>query len=208
MGRTAEEWRQANPILNKGVKTRETDTNRFKIGDGITPWNALNYEGDGSGGGGGFSGVGMPYEIMTTAPIVGVPEISWSIEWGTQYSNPNYSQYPGTLPTDNLIDMPPGQYQTSLEVYVNVPLPGPMRMMLTLTASNPTYSFDLRTSHIYHPQNSIAVEAYLNGLWIIPENADTVMAVLYVVNAETTDTNTDPFQVDSVSLKMTKVGDV
>jgi parallel beta-helix repeat protein len=40
---TASNWTSANPILSKGEIGLETDTNKFKFGDGITAWNSLNY---------------------------------------------------------------------------------------------------------------------------------------------------------------------
>lgn len=40
---TDNEWTQANPTLRLGEMGFVTDTKRVKIGDGITPWNSLNY---------------------------------------------------------------------------------------------------------------------------------------------------------------------
>ena len=40
---TSEQWADANPALLKGEFGVENDTNRFKIGDGITAWNDLPY---------------------------------------------------------------------------------------------------------------------------------------------------------------------
>ena len=51
---TAANWTAANSTLLSGEVGVEQDTNRFKIGDGATPWNSLAYQG-GGGGGGGFS---------------------------------------------------------------------------------------------------------------------------------------------------------
>lgn len=45
---TSEIWSLVNPILIKGEMGIESDTNRFKFGDGVTPWNNLSYSG-GSG---------------------------------------------------------------------------------------------------------------------------------------------------------------
>jgi hypothetical protein len=47
---TAAAWLAANPVLLSGEQGLETDTNKVKIGDGITAWNALAYFA-GSGGG-------------------------------------------------------------------------------------------------------------------------------------------------------------
>jgi hypothetical protein len=40
---TASAWALANPVLAEGEIGVETDTDKFKIGDGITSWNSLGY---------------------------------------------------------------------------------------------------------------------------------------------------------------------
>ena len=44
---TAAQWTSTNagagPVLNAGEIGWESDTNKFKIGDGQTPWSALDY---------------------------------------------------------------------------------------------------------------------------------------------------------------------
>lgn len=45
----ATKWTTENPILQLGEVGYETDTNKLKIGDGITKWNDLPYAGDGAG---------------------------------------------------------------------------------------------------------------------------------------------------------------
>lgn len=40
---TADQWTSVNPVLSAGEIGVETDTNQFKIGDGITNWSALSY---------------------------------------------------------------------------------------------------------------------------------------------------------------------
>lgn len=42
---TAAQWNTANPILAQGEMGLETDTNQFKMGDGISNWVALSYGG-------------------------------------------------------------------------------------------------------------------------------------------------------------------
>ncbi len=49
----AANWTSANPTLLAGEPGYETNTNKLKIGDGITPWNLLPYV---SGSGGGTTG--------------------------------------------------------------------------------------------------------------------------------------------------------
>jgi len=40
---TAAQWASVNPVLGSGEPGIETDTNKGKIGDGVTPWNSLAY---------------------------------------------------------------------------------------------------------------------------------------------------------------------
>lgn len=42
----AERWTLVNPVLNPGEPGFELDTNKFKIGDGVTAWNDLPYQSD------------------------------------------------------------------------------------------------------------------------------------------------------------------
>lgn len=59
---TAAQWVTANPILASGEPGLETDTLKFKFGDGTTRWNSLAYAGGGGGAGvsdhGALSGLG------------------------------------------------------------------------------------------------------------------------------------------------------
>lgn len=50
---TAARWTAANPTLMEGEIGIESDTDKFKFGDGVTAWNTLAYINTGSGGGGG-----------------------------------------------------------------------------------------------------------------------------------------------------------
>jgi hypothetical protein len=40
---TAAEWTAANPTLSQGEAGYEYDTGRFKVGNGLSPWNSLTY---------------------------------------------------------------------------------------------------------------------------------------------------------------------
>jgi hypothetical protein len=55
---TAANWTAANPVLAAGEAAYETDTNKFKLGNGSTAWNSLAY--------GGLSGV-MNNPVITGA---------------------------------------------------------------------------------------------------------------------------------------------
>ena len=39
----AANWSSINPVLRLGEPGYETDTNKLKVGDGVTPWNDLDY---------------------------------------------------------------------------------------------------------------------------------------------------------------------
>jgi hypothetical protein len=40
---TAANWVSVNPVLAEGELGLELDTERYKIGDGVSVWNSLNY---------------------------------------------------------------------------------------------------------------------------------------------------------------------
>lgn len=47
---TAADWTLVNPVLLAGELGVETDTGRFKFGNGANPWNELPYSGESGGG--------------------------------------------------------------------------------------------------------------------------------------------------------------
>lgn len=54
----ASQWTSANPTLAQGEMGLELDTDKFKIGDGLTPWSSLDY--------GGIAGPSGPNNITTS----------------------------------------------------------------------------------------------------------------------------------------------
>jgi hypothetical protein len=72
---TAAQWTADNPTLLAGQPAHESDTNKFKVGDGVTAWNALAYIG-GAGGGTVDSVSGTSNRIVITGtaadPIVNI----------------------------------------------------------------------------------------------------------------------------------------
>jgi len=58
---TASAWTAANPLLADGEMGIESDTDQFKIGDGVTYWNSLAYGGltgaNGTNGTNGTNGI-------------------------------------------------------------------------------------------------------------------------------------------------------
>lgn len=55
---TAAEWASSPRILAEGEPGYEKDTKQFKIGDGVSLWSALEYQGSGEGGSGGVGPIG------------------------------------------------------------------------------------------------------------------------------------------------------
>ena len=60
---TASSWTSTNPVLAEGEMGIETDTDQFKIGDGLTAWASLSYGGlTGAAGTNGTNGTSAVYE--------------------------------------------------------------------------------------------------------------------------------------------------
>jgi hypothetical protein len=58
---TAATWTSVNPTLGLGEPGFETDTNKLKVGDGVTPWTGLAYiTGGGIGADGAPGAMGPP----------------------------------------------------------------------------------------------------------------------------------------------------
>ena len=57
---TASAWTSANPTLAEGEMGIETDTDQFKIGDGLTAWTSLSY--GGVAGASGTNGTNAVYD--------------------------------------------------------------------------------------------------------------------------------------------------
>ena len=55
---TQAQWAATNPVLAEGEFGAETDTRKFKIGNGVTAWNSLSYWGSAGGGAADFTDLG------------------------------------------------------------------------------------------------------------------------------------------------------
>lgn len=72
-GDTAAAWLANNPVLAAREMALETDTHKFKVGDGVTPWSGLAYGGvqgpagpTGETGGDGPAGIAASISVGTT----------------------------------------------------------------------------------------------------------------------------------------------
>lgn len=73
---TAANWASANPVLAQGEMGIETDTRKFKFGDGTTAWTDLAYaSSEGGGGGGGTS----DYNELINKPVIDSTELKGTI---------------------------------------------------------------------------------------------------------------------------------
>ena len=82
---TAANWTSANPTLAIGEMGLETDTKRFKIGDGTTAWNSLAYGGiqgtTGSAGSQGSTGTSGAQGTTGSGNLTG-----FNAQTGTTYT--------------------------------------------------------------------------------------------------------------------------
>jgi len=60
---TASAWTSANPILSQGEAGYEYDTGRFKVGNGLSPWNSLPYSSGVTGPTGATGPIGLPSTV-------------------------------------------------------------------------------------------------------------------------------------------------
>jgi hypothetical protein len=97
---TASEWRIANSTLSAGEWGFETDSKRYKIGDGLTSWNSLPYSSilPSSSDLSGVSGIGVSFTANSGVPVtIAVTGISSS-----QVTNFN-SSVSGLLPVKSIL---------------------------------------------------------------------------------------------------------
>lgn len=107
---TAANWTTINPILASGEIGVETDTNKFKFGDGVTAWNSLAYA---AGEGGGSSGTTLTSTDGTTTYsklalgnnlVVDTGYIAWTNPKMTSNSQNGYIiTYSNTAPDNGAI---------------------------------------------------------------------------------------------------------
>ena len=126
---TASEWTAANPVLAVAEMALETDTNQFKIGDGSTAWNSLEY-----GGIQGEQGSGL--NVASTQPVSPSAGDLWLNDTDGQvfvyYDDGTSQQWiPASSPTVTVSGTAPTGYEGQLwldstdgSMYVNYTDPG------------------------------------------------------------------------------------
>jgi hypothetical protein len=82
---TQAQWAATNPVLAEGEFGAETDTRKFKIGNGVTAWNSLSYWGSTGGGAADFTDLGdVPASYTGQAgKFVKVNATADGLEFGT-----------------------------------------------------------------------------------------------------------------------------
>lgn len=82
---TQAQWTATNPVLAEGEFGAETDTRKFKIGNGVTAWNSLSYWGSAGGGAADFTDLGdVPASYTGQAgKFVKVKSTEDGLEFGT-----------------------------------------------------------------------------------------------------------------------------
>lgn len=79
---TAATWTTANPTLADGEIGIESDTDLFKIGDGVTAWANLSYGGlQGAAGTNGTNGQGVPIGGATGTVLVKNSATNYDASW-------------------------------------------------------------------------------------------------------------------------------
>jgi hypothetical protein len=82
----ANTWSSVNPILAQGELGLETDSTKFKLGDGTTEWNDLSYVG--IEGPAGTPGVGIAQGGTTGQALVKASDDDYDTIWSTVTSTP------------------------------------------------------------------------------------------------------------------------
>lgn len=84
---TASAWTAANPILADGEIGIESDTDLFKIGDGLTAWTSLSYGGiQGANGTNGTDGEGVPAGGTAGQVLIKNSSTNYDTVWSSSYA--------------------------------------------------------------------------------------------------------------------------
>lgn len=114
---TAAAWLQANPILEDGEEGYESDTQKRKVGNGVDPWQVLEYD-QGAPGPQGSPGPKGDAGPPGTIPATGIPARALYVESSGVYPPISLNSYKefmgvGTPPADKTLT---GDIWTKLQV--------------------------------------------------------------------------------------------
>lgn len=79
---TAAAWTSANPTLANGEIGIESDTNYFKVGNGLTAWTGLSY-----GGLQGTNGQGVPVGGATNTVLTKNSSTNYDTSWVSMHDS-------------------------------------------------------------------------------------------------------------------------
>ena len=158
---TSSSWNTANPILSGGELGFETDTNKFKIGNGISEWDELNYFTD----------------ILTT-----LSASANALQQANLYSASIVGDLENYIDVQiaNLIDSAPGTLNTLNEIAAALnDNPDVLDLYLTQVSASSTYLTQSSASAQYVP-NSEGGQEYIQdsiqGLFV-HENHENLAAI-------------------------------
>ena len=100
---TATEWSGSNPTLASAELGVETDTNKFKIGNGSSPWNALPY-------------VLSPFPYTGSAEITGSLVVTGSVVATAGFTGSFSGSLGGSFPYSELTGVPSGIVSSSTQI--------------------------------------------------------------------------------------------
>jgi hypothetical protein len=134
-------WQANNPVLLSGEPSYVTDNGRLKVGDGITPWNQLDYYYGATGGTGATGPIGVTGPtggIGVTGPTGGIGPIGVTGATGPMgVTGPTGLDFSLSLPNNQT-----GIYALELT---------DKNKFVTITASTPTY-------FVIHQDSSVSFE--------------------------------------------------
>lgn len=122
---TESEWSGSNPTLASAELGVETDTNRFKIGNGSSPWNALPY-------------VLVPFPYTGSAEITGSLVVTGSVTATSGFTGSFSGSVDGSFPYQNLTGIPAGIISSSTQFNtLTTPFTGSFTGSFAGTVSSP-----------------------------------------------------------------------
>lgn len=149
---TALQWATSNPVLDLGEPGFESDTLKFKVGDGSTLWNLLPYvhlDGGIVGSGGGGAPPSSSSSVSSGQPPAQITDLSATASNQPDNGVADRIEFTWTAPSDNgyAITGYSLEYSTNNTDWYSVP--GTIESGMTWTAGTPgtTFYFRVRASN-------------------------------------------------------------